>query len=575
MTFLKSWFQGLRGKLMFAAIFPIVGFLMIGYFALSGTSKLTQMLSASYENEQPTIIALGDLLHARASIGYFAWAAYGAHDKPELHADYIKKANNNIEAFEESVKRYESTPMLAKETEIWSKGKETVPVFLSHSKALIEALNKNTPESRAEAFALIAGGDWHKNSISMRKNAEAVLDYYKEMAVKNIAIERELAAKVKNLLFTVGAMSILITLSLLTWIAYRTSTSVSATVTRINDSGSQVNLAIQQLTQAGMNLSQSSASAAASLEETVASLEEMTSMVQMNSDNAKQAATLSMASIETATKGELEIKVLVNSMQEISDSSKKIAEIIHVIDDIAFQTNLLALNASVEAARAGEHGKGFAVVADAVRTLAQRSATAAKDISVLIKDSVEKIDNGTHAASKGGSVMTEIVTAVKKVSDLANEIAAASSEQTTGIQQISRAMNQLDQSSQSNAASSEEIASTAEEISSQAVLMQNQVESLSGQITGGASHSGSGSLKSEPTLVSKKSAAVESISKKSEPNKGGSRSGHAVFDKPKSSTSKATVSSQPTPIAKSNDSKTVIPFDEDDGRGNIGDASGF
>jgi methyl-accepting chemotaxis protein len=256
------------------------------------------------------------------------------------------------------------------------------------------------------------------------------------------------------------------------------SNSVSVLAAKLQKSGDQVSSALNQLTIAGQSLSESSSSSAASLEETVAALEEMTSMVKMNSDNAKQAASLSATSSESAVRGEKEMEELISSMNEISKSSKQIEEIINVIDDIAFQTNLLALNAAVEAARAGEQGKGFAVVAEAVRTLAQRSASAAKDITGLIKESVDKIERGTQKADKSGEVLKTIVTSVKKVSDLNNEIAAASEEQSTGIQQISKAMNQLDQSVQSNAASSEEIAGTSEEINGQAQIMKAVVDEL-------------------------------------------------------------------------------------------------
>lgn len=254
--------------------------------------------------------------------------------------------------------------------------------------------------------------------------------------------------------------------------------SLSSLSGRLQESGDMVSAAIQQLSVAGQTLSESSGSSAASLEETVASLEEMTSMVKLNSENAKQAALLSEQSSQAAVRGESEMHELMQSMHDIAKSSKQIEEIINVIDDIAFQTNLLALNASVEAARAGEQGKGFAVVAEAVRSLAQRSAVAAKDITQLIKESVDKIERGTQKADQSGEVLKTIVTSVKKVSSLNSEISSASEEQSAGIQQISKAMNQLDGSVQSNAASSEEIAGTSEEINTQAQVMKSIVDEL-------------------------------------------------------------------------------------------------
>jgi methyl-accepting chemotaxis protein len=262
-------------------------------------------------------------------------------------------------------------------------------------------------------------------------------------------------------------------------IARYISKAVSNITDRLSKTGDHVTEAIEQLSLAGQGLSQSASESAASLEETVAALEEMSSMVRMNSDNAKQAAQLSSQSSESAHRGEVEMNSLMQSMDDISKSSKEIEEIINVIDDIAFQTNLLALNAAVEAARAGEQGKGFAVVAEAVRALAQRSAVAAKDINSLIKSNVSKIENGTQQAHRSGEVLKGIVTSVKKVSDLNLEISTASEEQATGIQQISKAMNQLDASVQSNAASSEEIAGTSTDISNQANIMKGATDEMS------------------------------------------------------------------------------------------------
>jgi methyl-accepting chemotaxis protein len=242
--------------------------------------------------------------------------------------------------------------------------------------------------------------------------------------------------------------------------------------------------AIDQLSRAGQNLAESATQSAASIEETVASLEEMSSMVKMSAGNAKEAANLSGTSSASAERGNGEMSALLSAMGEISDSSKRIADITSVIDDLAFQTNLLALNASVEAARAGEHGKGFAVVAEAVRSLAQKSASAAKDITSLISDSVDRVERGSDKAGSSSRNLQEIVTSVKKVSSLNSEISTASDEQSTGIQQISKAMNQLDQSIQTNAASAEEISATVQEILNQANVMKSVVSEMNKVVRG-------------------------------------------------------------------------------------------
>jgi methyl-accepting chemotaxis protein len=208
------------------------------------------------------------------------------------------------------------------------------------------------------------------------------------------------------------------------------------------------------------------------LEETAASLEEITGTVKQNADNARQANQLAVGSRDTAEKGGEVVTQAVSAMGEINQSSKKIADIITTIDEIAFQTNLLALNAAVEAARAGEQGRGFAVVAAEVRSLAQRSATAAKEIKALIQDSVQKVQDGSELVNKSGQTLQEIVSSVKKVTDIIGEIAAASQEQSGGIDQVNKAVGQMDQVVQSNAAQTEELASTAQSLTAQARQLQ-------------------------------------------------------------------------------------------------------
>jgi len=242
-------------------------------------------------------------------------------------------------------------------------------------------------------------------------------------------------------------------------------------VNEIRTSADSIQSSSGEIAQGNADLSQRTEEQASSLEETASSMEEMTSTVKQNADNARQANQLASAARDQAEKGGSVVSNAVGAMSAINDSSKQIADIIGVIDEIAFQTNLLALNAAVEAARAGEQGRGFAVVAGEVRNLAQRSAGAAKEIKGLIKDSVEKVDEGSRLVDESGSTLEEIVNAVKKVSDIISEISAASDEQSTGIEEVNKAITSMDEMTQQNAALVEEAAAAGEAMNDQAKAM--------------------------------------------------------------------------------------------------------
>jgi methyl-accepting chemotaxis protein len=226
-----------------------------------------------------------------------------------------------------------------------------------------------------------------------------------------------------------------------------------------------------QVASGSLDLSARTEQQAASLEETASSMEELTATVKQNADHAHQASKLAVSASEVAVKGGDVVAEVVGTMASINDSSKRIAEIIGVIDGIAFQTNILALNAAVEAARAGEQGRGFAVVASEVRSLAQRSAAAAREIKALIDDSVDKVSAGTQLADKAGSTMHEVVGSVKRVTEIIAEIAAASAEQTSGLEQVNQAIAAMDQATQSNAALVEQSASAAASMRDQAASL--------------------------------------------------------------------------------------------------------
>ncbi|MDB5793883.1 MAG: methyl-accepting chemotaxis protein [Noviherbaspirillum sp.] len=223
-----------------------------------------------------------------------------------------------------------------------------------------------------------------------------------------------------------------------------------------------------QIAAGNQDLSSRTEEQASSLEETASSMEELTSTVKQNADNARQANQLAVTASEVAVKGGSVVSQVVDTMASINESSKKIVDIIGVIDGIAFQTNILALNAAVEAARAGEQGRGFAVVASEVRSLAQRSAAAAKEIKALIGDSVGKVDVGAKLVDQAGATMEEIVESVKRVTDIMGEIQAASQEQTTGIEQVNQAISQMDQATQQNASLVEQAAAASEAMQDQA-----------------------------------------------------------------------------------------------------------
>ncbi len=285
--------------------------------------------------------------------------------------------------------------------------------------------------------------------------------------------------------------------------------SMKNALAEVTDVAGTVASAAQQLTEASGEISSGAQSQASSLEETASSLEEITSTIKQNTDNSQQARQLANGSKDIAERGGSVVTDAVKAMSEINQSSKKIADIITTIDEIAFQTNLLALNAAVEAARAGEQGRGFAVVAAEVRNLAQRSASAAKEIKTLIQDSVHKVEVGTDLVNRSGQTLNEIVTSVKRVTDIVSEIAAASREQLAGVEQINLAVSQMDRVTQGNAAQTEEMSGTASALLAHAT----QLSHLVGGFRLGNDSESVQSRQTIPTKASKKGRSVATKSR--------------------------------------------------------------
>ncbi|MFL6643194.1 MAG: methyl-accepting chemotaxis protein, partial [Paraburkholderia fungorum] len=252
----------------------------------------------------------------------------------------------------------------------------------------------------------------------------------------------------------------------------RMQESLAAMVKSVHSSTESIDTGAREIAMGNTDLSQRTEQQAASLQETASSMEQLTGTVRQNAENARQASQLAVSASDIATRGGDVVSQVVTTMQDIATSSNKVVDIIGVIEGIAFQTNILALNAAVEAARAGEQGRGFAVVAGEVRSLAQRSASAAKEIKELIGDSVDKVQSGSTLVGRAGTTMDEIVQAVRRVTDIMGEISAASEEQSGGIEQVNRAVVQMDEVTQQNAALVEQAAAAAASLEEQTRQLQ-------------------------------------------------------------------------------------------------------
>lgn len=322
-------------------------------------------------------------------------------------------------------------------------------------------------------------------------------------------------ASVRNMNIGVSITGIVIALLIAFFMVRQMMNMITNAITGVNEGAEQVASASTQISDSSQQLAEGAQEQAASVEEVTSSLAETKATVDQNAENAREADMLSKDANESAKMGYDHIKELTTSMEEINESSRKIANIIKTIDEIAFQTNLLALNAAVEAARAGEHGLGFAVVAEEVRNLAQRSAEAAKDTAQIIEQSIEQVRKGNEITTETNKAFEEILEKVKKTGDITGEIAMASKEQAAGVNQINEAMEQVDQITQTMASNSEESAAASEEMSAQATQMKASIgqvaqifgirvddSTLNNAVTKIVSSSKKPSLKKSPVQVS-------------------------------------------------------------------------
>ena len=499
----------------FGALALITG--LVGGVGMWAFSRVNRSFDSMLSTSVPALVQLMEVdqqfqrvVVAERTLMFMKIDSPAAKDQLRNHAEYLERGK-------EHWKRYTALAVPEAERARWAAFETARSGWEAASRDVLKVLAEDTPAARRDAVDLSLGdaaGRYEKLQVMLAELLDARLTEIREQAAREIAAAGRMAWWVLVSVLAAFALAGMLAFTLARWVA-RPLRQAAALLNDIADgagdltrrltvggrdeigqlaqgfntfmdklheiiaqvraTASHVAGAAHQLSASTEHLSTGAQQQASSLEETAASLEEITGTVRQNADNAHQANQLARASWETADKGGQVVTSAVEAMGEINRSSKKIAEIITTIDEIAFQTNLLALNAAVEAARAGEQGRGFAVVAAEVRNLAQRSAQAAKEIKSLIQDSVQKVEGGSELVNRSGQSLTEIVGSVKRVTDFIAEIAAASQEQAQGIDQVNRAVTQMDQVVQANASHTEELNATAQALAVHSAELQSLV----------------------------------------------------------------------------------------------------
>ena len=497
----------LRIRTRLIGAFAIVALItvLISLLGMSSTRALSDMLSDMYDNQ---LTPIKDIANANMAAIYMnrGLYAYVIEDKrPEMDKIKASTIDAQYKKYNELFDKYQAIELNDPEKALVAKVKAAWPAYLAAADTVMKFSYADQHKQAMEAM--------NKEAMPMFQVVDDLLSELVDLNAK-VAKDADSAAKIKEAgVRTVAlaglavaimasiALALIITRSITTPLAQGVRVargvargdlstpieikgrdemaqllgalcdmkdSLVKVVGDVRGNAESVATASSEIAQGNFDLSQRTEEQASNLQQTAASMEQLASTVKQNADNAKQANQLAQGASAVAVKGGEVVGQVVETMKGINDSSRKIADIIGVIDGIAFQTNILALNAAVEAARAGEQGRGFAVVASEVRSLAQRSAAAAKEIKHLIGASVERVEQGTALVDQAGTTMAEVVSSIKRVTDIMGEISAASVEQSTGVAQVGDAVTQMDQVTQQNAALVEEGAAAAASLKDQA-----------------------------------------------------------------------------------------------------------
>jgi len=501
-----KWFYDLKISRKLISVFFIVVALeaALGTFAIRELGSVNQASTEIAANWLPSIRTLSQLKLSLSRIRSFELQHILA-STPEEFDEIERNANKQIAALAKQRSDYLAQISEPEEKALYSDIEKSLDVFLAEHKKILDISRAN----KNEDARLLLKGESTRVYRSLLDQVEKLVEVNESGAEKSSADADATYANARMWIIAMLLICMAAAMTLAVWIsrviarplteavnvAQRvaggdlTATIHAASkdetgqllealrgmndnllkiVGEVRTGTDTIATASNEIASGNMDLSSRTEQQAGSLEETASAMEELTSTVKQNADNARQANQLAVTASEVAVAGGNVVGQVVDTMGSINDSSKKIVDIIGVIDGIAFQTNILALNAAVEAARAGEQGRGFAVVASEVRSLAQRSAAAAKEIKILIDDSVSKVDVGSKLVEQAGTTMEEVVNSVRRVTDIVGEITAASHEQSQGIEQINLAITQMDEATQQNAALVEQAAAAAQSMQEQA-----------------------------------------------------------------------------------------------------------
>jgi len=502
---------GARLGIAFAIVLTLLVFISLtAIFNMSSMNGVTETLVK--QDFVETKLATDALDNVRGSIARIFEIVSTTNDDAAKEAKERLKANTS--KFDEDIADLGKMVSTQEGKDILDKIKDSRGRYVTSYEKTIALVSSNREDASKLAF-----GETYKELHSFADGLRSMVDHQQKNFTKNgeLSMETYSSSRTKMIVYSLVAIVLgvvaawWITRSITTPInqavsiaqtiasgdltkefAAETSDETGKLIQALHDmNGNLVNIvsevhvgtetiasATSQISQGNMDLSSRTEAQASALEETASSMEELTSTVRQNADNARQADKLAQQASEVAIKGGDAVSQVVSTMEAINESSKKIVDIISVIDGIAFQTNILALNAAVEAARAGEQGRGFAVVASEVRNLAQRSAAAAKEIKELIGDSVEKVDTGSRQVHVAGSTMNEVVKSIKQVTDIMGEITSASHEQSQGIDQINTVIIEMDTTTQQNSALVEEAAAASKALSDQTNMLMQVVSAF-------------------------------------------------------------------------------------------------